>query len=1218
MVRGIQGVSCRHASGQVRATFLFSFLLLLASAATATAGTFNAFGPRLYSRATAGPVPVTQTFSVLEPNTQYTLVIDQNSVSSAEVVLNGAVILGPSDFNGQVRTLSKPVVLAAENTLSVELRGGPNEGFRLSVTGVDNGLPVITATAAPPANAAGWNNGEVTVSFACSDAISGIDRCSAPVTASGEGAGQVITGDAFDLAGNTASATVTLNIDRTAPAITIATPANGATVAGSSASVSGTVADSLSGVTSISCNGAAAPVSAGAFTCTVALVPGQNVLSFATTDDAGNSASASLTVTAGNAAPIVLIDEPANLTFVNISPVTVRGSVSEAGATVKVGGIDAPLSNGRFSVQVPLVEGNNNITAVATGASGAAGTGSVQVTLDTTPPHVAIYSPEEGSVTTDDAVTISGLVNDIVVGTVNDQQATVTVNGINAQVANRSFLATNVPLEVGENDIRVTARDRVGNAYTAHLIVHRAVATNARIETVSGDAQAATIGALLPQPLTVRLVSALGLPVPNQPVVFRVAQSDGTLNDVAGSNASRSSVAVTSDAQGLAQVRYRLGTRAGAGNNRVEATATGFAGTAVFVVSATSAGAHAISFDAGAGQTGSVGRPLTFPFVAVVTDAGNNRLPNVPVTFRVRDGGGNLGGADQLSTLTDGDGRALAVLTVGNEPGYDNNTVEATALGVDTPVVFSASAKIPGSVADTRISGLVLDNSNLPLPDVTIRIYQAYQASNSNVPIPIGTPVVTDEHGQFVIAPAPVGAYKLVADGTTVQRPSIAYPSVEYDIVTVAGQDNTVGSPIFLPALDTVNRLCVSPTVGGTLTLTSVPGFSFTVPAGSATFPGGSRTGCITVTPVHSDKVPMVPGFGQQPRFVITIQPAGTHFNPPAQIQFPNVDGLAPRQVTEMYSYDHDLSAFVAIGTATVSADGSVLRSDPGVGVLKAGWHCGGNPNPTGTAATCPECKKCENGNCVADAAQNGNNCENNECKQCQNGNCVNRTSTAAAFAAAGAALGAQVAPSIPVGADWGLAYPEQVNITIDARCDNGVWRAILTGLTGDYSIQAQLVAGVQEVTGPPPGNTTQANYCQQMSDLHGQAPPGAQWYMLAAVVAHEQYHVTHFQPALVLAAPQIEPVVEALTVPIAPGKTRAQAITEIQALPGFAAARTQAQQFWLNHVLTLAAGDHGNPFGTGPAYQAELPIVQPMIAAICAYSRAPAQNWPACPPACP
>src|SRR5581483_8488629 len=157
---------------------------------------------------------------------------------------------------------------------------------------------------------------------------------------------------------------------------------------------------------------------------------------------------------------------------------------------------------------------------------------------------------------------------------------------------------------------------------------------------------------------------------------------------------------------------------------------------------------------------------------------------------------------------------------------------------------------------------------------------------------------------------------------------------------------------IFLPELLSNNRLCVSPTTGGTLTIPQAPGFSLTVAAGSAIFPGGSRTGCISVTPVNMDNVPMVPGFGQQPRFVVTIQPVGTIFTTPAAITIPNVDGLAPRAVTEMYSFDHDLASFVVIGTGTVSEDGSVIRSDPGVGVLKAGWHCGGNPNQQGSAAS--------------------------------------------------------------------------------------------------------------------------------------------------------------------------------------------------------------------------------------------------------------------------
>src|SRR6201999_536786 len=92
-----------------------------------------------------------------------------------------------------------------------------------------------------------------------------------------------------------------------------------------------------------------------------------------------------------------------------------------------------------FQTTVPLSEGNNTITAVATNSNSTTSTASIQVTLDTTPPKVNIESPTTGFKTTETSVTVTGLVNDIVVGTVNSQQAQVTVNGIAAQVTNRTF-----------------------------------------------------------------------------------------------------------------------------------------------------------------------------------------------------------------------------------------------------------------------------------------------------------------------------------------------------------------------------------------------------------------------------------------------------------------------------------------------------------------------------------------------------------------------------------------------------------------------------------------------------------------------------------------------------------------------------------------------------------------------------------------------------------
>jgi hypothetical protein len=347
-----------------------------------------------------------------------------------------------------------------------------------------------------------------------------------------------------------------------------------------------------------------------------------------------------------------------------------------------------------------------------------------------------------------------------------------------------------------------------------------------------------------------------------------------------------------------------------------------------------------------------------------------------------------------------------AKVGLGLEEGRGNNAVLATFDGnPGSPAIFTASGLIAGNPAQTSVSGVVLDNSNLPIPGVIMRLLALSQGTTGNVPVDVVPPVETDAQGQFVINQAPVGAFKLMADGTTATVLGKQYPTLEFDVTTVAGRSAGIGMPIYLQALDTVHQLCVSESTGGTLTVPESPGFSLTVAPGSATFPGGSRSGCITATPVNMDKVPMAPGFGQQPRFILTIQPVGTTFNPPAAITIPNVDGLPPRAVTELYSFDHDLAAFVAIGTGTVSADGLVIASDPGVGVLKAGWHCGGDPAAAGTAADCKDCERCDGAQCVADPGQDRKQCDNNECKRCKSGSCEASTDDPAPFQAERATL---------------------------------------------------------------------------------------------------------------------------------------------------------------------------------------------------------------------
>lgn len=869
---------------------------------------------------------------------------------------NGLPLAGcPTDqlitTEGANQTVTRSVTDAAGQTASVT-----SAPFNIDVT-----PPTATASSTPAANANGWNDAAVTLHFSCADALSGVTSCPADQQVSNEGVSQIVSGAVTDAAGNIATASTTINIDLTPPIVTLSSPTTGntgTTVYVPSVTLSGTASDALSGVNNATCNGAPATVISGALSCIVSLTPGSNTIEAVVTDRAGNSKSASLTFTYVRV-PIVTISAPANLSYTNITPTTVTGTVDDATATVTINSIQAPVVNGAFSIALPLAEGPNLLTATATTAGGASGTASLTVTLDTTPPHVTITSPPDQFVTTDASISVAGNVNDIVVGTVNAEQAGVKVNGNAADVANRTFLRTDVPLALGPNILQAVARDRVGNQATTQITVTRQpAATLAQIKLVSGNNQTAAIGSTLAAPLVVSVTDSAGSPVPGKPVIFKVTQNDGI---VSGENIpAASSLIATTDAQGLARVEWKLGNRAGAGGNSVEAYSVGFAGTAIFTASGTQGTPAKIVVDSGNDQIGAIGQQLPKPFIAVVVDDGNNRLANVPVTFTVQQGGGSFGGETSFTVNSDPDGRVAATLTLGMQEGNANNVISATfETNGGFPAAFTASGRAAGDPAKTTITGVVLDNSNQPIPGVTIRAVSTNVLHSNLTAVQSATAIQTNAQGQFSIPQAPVGFVKLLIDGSTAQLQG-TYPSLEYDVVTVAGQTNTVGQPIYLLPLNSSNQLCVTQTTGGgTLTIPEAPGFSLTFGPGQVTFPGGSKNGCVSVTVVHGDKVPMAPGFGQQPRFIVTIQPAGAQFNPPAPITLPNVDGLKVRAVTEMYSFDHDIGSFVAIGTGVVSDDGQVIRSSAGVGVLKAGWHCGGDPGTYGTAADCQACFKC-------------------------------------------------------------------------------------------------------------------------------------------------------------------------------------------------------------------------------------------------------------------
>ncbi|MBW3597896.1 MAG: cadherin-like domain-containing protein [Planctomycetes bacterium] len=199
------------------------------------------------------------------------------------------VTFTPGDALSGVDSATGPITLGERANQSVTGVVMDKAGNTAEVTvggiNIDKTAPTISGAPDRTANAHGWYNADVTVSFTPGDALSGVDSATGPVTL-GEGAGQSVTGTVTDKAGNSASASVGgINIDKTAPSITAQrdTAANAHGWNNTDVASSYSAADALSGLLS-SASGSHTFTAEGA----------NQSHTFTVEDKAGNSASATV------------------------------------------------------------------------------------------------------------------------------------------------------------------------------------------------------------------------------------------------------------------------------------------------------------------------------------------------------------------------------------------------------------------------------------------------------------------------------------------------------------------------------------------------------------------------------------------------------------------------------------------------------------------------------------------------------------------------------------------------------------------------------------------------------------------------------------------------------------------------------------------------------------------------------------------------------------
>jgi len=356
------------------------------------------------------------------------------------------------DTGAGVATCSAPVLVMTEGanqTITGSVTDIAGNIATASITlNIDKSLPTITANVTPTANAAGWHNTDATITFTCTDTGSTVTNCPPPITVTTEGAAQVFTGTVLDNAGNSLSTTITLNIDKTPPAITSGVNQLPNAAGWNNIDITTTFIciDSLSGMAS----------------CTSPIVTSTEAANQAITgtavDLAGNISTDSFVLNIDKtASQITATSTPtANAAGWNKTDVTVSFACTDSGS----GASSCPLS-----IVVTTEGANQVIDAQVVDMAGNVTTVTHFVSIDKTAPSITVTGPSNGAVFADTNVTVTGLVTDV------NSSVAVLVNGALVTLNQDGLFSQTLTLSDGVNAIVVSAIDAAGNARESSLQV---------------------------------------------------------------------------------------------------------------------------------------------------------------------------------------------------------------------------------------------------------------------------------------------------------------------------------------------------------------------------------------------------------------------------------------------------------------------------------------------------------------------------------------------------------------------------------------------------------------------------------------------------------------------------------------------------------------------------------------------------------------------------